>query len=144
MWSEEKFDALVQESVRCDHPFQLGRKKIKTKTSDQVFTRLMLVKAAMRWLSGESRGGVLLPTDTVEVQLNGVPNTINVMDALRLKHPCAKQPHSSTLMDSDLPPFEDIDVTGSHVETIAHRIQGSGGPGGCDSSHWRDVLIRFL
>ena len=151
MWSDEKFDALVQEAVRCDHPFQLVRKrKSNNQSSDhvtRVFTRLMLlgkVKAAMRWLSDESRGRVLLPTDTIQVQTNGQIDSISVLDALKLKHPKAQLPCSSTLLlDSDIPPFEDIDVTGSHVATIAHRIQGSGGPGGCDSSHWRDVLLRY-
>lgn len=34
-------------------------------------------------------------------------------------------------------------MTGSHVALVARRIQGSAGPGGCDSSHWQDILLRF-
>ena len=151
MWSEEKCDALVQEAVRCDHPFQLDRKRKSNNQSSnhvtRVFTRLMLlgkVKAAMRWLSDESRGRILLPTDTIQVQTNGQIDSVSILDALKVKHPKAQLPCSSTLiLDSDIPPFEDIDVTSSHVATIAHKVQGSGGPGGCDSSHWRDVLLRY-
>ena len=151
MWSEEKYDLLVQEAVRCDRSFHLAQKRKSNNQSPdhtaKVFTRLMLlgkVKAAMRWLSGESRGGLLLPTDSVQSQSNGQTCSINVVDALKLKHPGAQPPCSSTLLlDTELPPFENIDITGSHVATVAHRIQGSGGPGGCDSSHWKDALLRY-
>uniref|UniRef100_A0A1X7SXQ2 Reverse transcriptase domain-containing protein n=1 Tax=Amphimedon queenslandica TaxID=400682 RepID=A0A1X7SXQ2_AMPQE len=151
MWSEEKFDLLVQEAVRCDRSFHLAQKRQSSNQSPdhiaKVFTRLMLlgkVKAAMRWFSGESRSGLLLPTDSVQLQSNGQTSPIKVVDALKLKHPEAQLPCSSTLLlDTELPPFEDIDITGSHVATAAHRIQGSGGPGGCESSHWKDVLLRY-
>ena len=44
-----------------------------------------------------------------------------------------------------LPFLEDSEITGSHILTIAHQLQnGPGpGPGGCDASHWRDVLLRY-
>uniref|UniRef100_A0A1X7TFK6 Reverse transcriptase domain-containing protein n=1 Tax=Amphimedon queenslandica TaxID=400682 RepID=A0A1X7TFK6_AMPQE len=102
------------------------------------------IKAAMRWLSGESRSGLLLPTDSAQLQSNGQTSSNKVVDALKLKHPEAQLPCSSTLLlGTELPPFEDIDITRSHVATAAHRTQGSGGPGGCDSSHWKDVLLRY-
>ena len=34
-------------------------------------------------------------------------------------------------------------MIGAHIGLVARRIQGSVGPGGCDSSHWQDVLLRF-
>ena len=34
-------------------------------------------------------------------------------------------------------------MTGSHVALIARRLQGSAEPGGCDSSHWQDIPLRF-
>ena len=43
----------------------------------------------------------------------------------------------------DLPLFEDVDITGSHLIFVAHCIQRGAGPGGCDAGHWRDVLLRF-
>uniref|UniRef100_A0A1X7TSE9 Uncharacterized protein n=1 Tax=Amphimedon queenslandica TaxID=400682 RepID=A0A1X7TSE9_AMPQE len=148
MWTDEKYDVLVQEAVRCDYSFQMRRKKGKESFHHitEVLTRLMLlgkVRVAMRWLSSASRGGVLLPADIIQTRTDGQINSASVLDVLKSKHPKAQQPCSSTLLDSDLPSFEDIDDTGSHVATIAHRTQGSGGPGGCDSSHWRDVLLQY-
>ena len=43
----------------------------------------------------------------------------------------------------DLPLFEDVEITGFHLLSVAHCIQGGAGPGGCDTGHWRDVLLRF-
>ena len=42
-----------------------------------------------------------------------------------------------------LPPFEDAEVCAAHVQTVACRIQGDAGPGGCDAAHWRDVLLHY-
>ena len=66
------------------------------------------------------------------------------MDVLRQKHPRAQPPGASSLVPcDDLPLFEDVEITGSHLLSVAHRIQGGAGPGGCDAGHWRDVLLRF-
>ena len=43
----------------------------------------------------------------------------------------------------DLPYLEDVEVTGSHVQSMAHQLQGGAGPGGCDATHWRDILLRY-
>ena len=32
-------------------------------------------------------------------------------------------------------------MTGAHIGVVAHQIQGSASPTGCDSSHWHDVLL---
>ena len=39
--------------------------------------------------------------------------------------------------------MEDSEITGSHILTIAYQLQGGAGPGGCNGSHWRDVLLRY-
>ena len=39
--------------------------------------------------------------------------------------------------------MEDSEITGSHILTIAHQLQGDADPGGCDASHWQDVLLRY-
>lgn len=46
-------------------------------------------------------------------------------------------------MCDSLPLLEDIEITDSHILFVAHRVQGGAVPGGCDPSHWRDVLLRF-
>ena len=38
--------------------------------------------------------------------------------------------------------MKDLDITGSHVHYVVRHIQGNAGPGGCDSSHWQDILLR--
>ena len=67
-----------------------------------------------------------------------------MMDVLRQKHPVPSTPVLAALLPYDtLPQFEDVEVTGSHVLVVAHRIQGDAGPGGCDAGHWKDVLLRY-
>jgi len=58
--------------------------------------------------------------------------------------PYAQPPKTSSLvLCANLPLFEDVEITGSHILFVAHCIQGSAGPGGCDAGHWRDVLLGF-
>ena len=149
LWSQDKFDLLVQEACRCDRPFQSRRRSGRSTDdhTERVFTRLMLfgrVRAAMRWLTSRSKGHVLAPTDVVSFPVNNSVQSMSVIDALKTKHPQPSLPHSSTLLPSSLLPLlEDIDAAGTHVAFVARRIQGSAGPGGCDSSHWHNVLLRF-
>ena len=80
-----------------------------------------------------------MPTDVVE-NTSGT----TVLDVLHQKHPSAQPPKASSLVPCDvLPLFEVVEITGSHLLFVAHRIQGGAGPGGCDAGHWRDVLLRF-
>ena len=142
LWSAGRFDSLLQEATRCDQLFKTHRRPPdQVEHTKRVFTRLMLqgkVRAATRWLTERSKGSVLLPTDTVS------SGSLSVVDALKLKHPSPHPPHSSTLLrPSVVPLFEDLDITGAHIGIIAHRIKGSAGPTGCDSTHWQDVLLRF-
>lgn len=69
MWTESKFDKLVQEAIRCDQTLSLCAvtpKAINTTHTVKFFTRLILqekFRAAMRWLTDRSRGHILHPTD---------------------------------------------------------------------------------
>ena len=103
------------------------------------------VRTAMRWLTSRSKGHVLSPSDTTSITVNGQIKQVPVIDILKSKHPSLHSPHSSTLLSppSPLPLFEDLDVTGTHISLIARRLQGSAGPGGCDSSHWQNILLRY-
>ena len=66
------------------------------------------------------------------------------MEVLRRKHPDPVVPsHSALLPESTLPVLEDLDINGGHVLSVARTIQGGAGPGGCDSTHWQDALLRF-
>uniref|UniRef100_A0A1X7TNZ6 Reverse transcriptase domain-containing protein n=1 Tax=Amphimedon queenslandica TaxID=400682 RepID=A0A1X7TNZ6_AMPQE len=113
----------------------------------KVFTRLMLqgkIRSAIRFLTERSKGHVLHPHDNVKIQDNGQDKLTSVIDALQMKHPSPRLPHSFSLLDTgDLPDLEDLDITGNHVHQVALRIQGSAGPGGCDAAHWQDILLRY-
>ena len=149
LWDDEKFDLVVQEAVQCDHSLAARYKRHKPNDDHvlRVFTRHMLqgkVRAAMRWLTERFKGHVLDPNDQVTLHINGQDTTVNVIKALQLKHPAPVLPHSSTLLEPDhLPELEDLDITGSHIHQVALRIQGSAGPGGCDSTHWQVITLRY-
>ena len=149
MWSNADYDLLVQEAIRCDKSL-----KYKHKFDDDeshlvsVFTKLMLqgkVRAAVRWISEHSKGNVLLPSDQTEIQgPQGDIIKVSVLEALKMKHPDSKIPPNSAILKYDtLPLFEDVEITGGHIQYVASKIQGSAGPGGCDANHWQDALLRY-
>ena len=147
LWHDGQFDALLQEAVRCDQSLRNSHRRPSFKDSQEhlikVFTRLMLegnVSAAVRWLTERSGGGVLKPSDSTTIG----GTSMTVLEALNLKHPDPCTPPDWVLPSMDKLPFlEDSEITGSHILTIAHQLQGGAGPGGCDASHWRDVLLRY-
>ena len=60
------------------------------------------------------------------------------------KHPEPIVPDKASLIDCNkLPEFEEVEINGGHVLRVARMIQGGAGPGGCDATHWQDVLVRF-
>ena len=83
--------------------------------------------------------------DKVDVKdSNGSCSRMSVLDALRLKHPDPVTPSKSALIPcSELPIFQDVEITGSHIVRVARSIQGGAGPGGCDATHWQDSLLRY-
>ena len=129
MWKEEKYDLLVQEAERCDRAF-----KNRSRTKDEehkirVFTRLMIqekVRAAMRWITDGSNNRVLLPTEIVEtIDRNGQKSQQTVMEVLKWKHPLPCPLYSTSLLECDhLPLLEEVEITGAHIHSITHSIQG--------------------
>ena len=75
---------------------------------------------------------ILRPSDSTTVG----ETSMTVLEGLDLKHP---DPHTSP--DWALPFLEDSEITGSHILSIAHQLQGGAGPGGCDALYWHDVLL---
>ena len=97
--------------------------------------------AAVRWLAECSGGGVLNSSDSTTI----VGTSMTVLVALALKHHDPyTPPHWIFPSKDNLPLFEDSEITGSHILSIAHRLQGDGGPGGCDASHWRDIILPLV
>ena len=67
-----------------------------------------------------------------------------VLDALCPKHSnpgetfeaaCSTYPALLNLID--------LEITGGHILTIAHRLHGGAGPGGSDAAAWQDWLLRY-
>ena len=90
------------------------------------------------------QGNVLFPTNLVG-DLHKDNTNVTVMDILCQKYPAAQTPKASALVVCDtLPLLEDVvEITGSHILFVAHRVQGGAEPGNCDAGHWRDVLLCF-
>ena len=123
-WRDGHFDLLVQEADHCDSGLKHScRVNLTGDDVVRIFSRLMLqgkVKAAVRWATEHTRRELLMPTDVVD-NTSGT----TVLDVLRQKHPSARPPKASSLVPCDvLPLFEDVEITGSHLLFVAHRIQG--------------------
>jgi hypothetical protein len=148
LWSDAKFEILIQEAIRCNRTLKLNNKSYDGAHVDKIFSKLMFqgkIKAAVRWVTERSQCGLLTPSDEVELKAdNGSGVKCTVMDVLRTKHPDPHPPHSLSLLTVDeLPDFEDIEITGALIHNVTFGIQGGAGPGGCDASHWHDVLLRY-
>ena len=147
LWSDNNIDLLIQEAVCCDRTFKRPLQSMNEEHTNKVFTRLMLqgkTRPAMHWLTSRAKSHVLSPDNVIIVDVDGVAQSMSIVNALKLKHPTSHPPHSSTLLNpSQLPLLEDVEVMDGHIGLTAHRIQGSAGPGGCDSTHCQDILLRF-
>ena len=74
----------------------------------------------------------MLPTDSVgDLHENNTSVTV-MMDILHQKHPAAPTPKAFAFA---LPLLEDVEITGSHIVFVVHRVQGGAWPGGCDAGH---------
>ena len=62
-----------------------------------------------------------------------------------IKHPEPSIPPQSILTECDpcLSFSENVEITGNIIQRVASMIQGSAGPGGCDSNHWQDALLQY-
>lgn len=126
---------LLQEAQCCDRTLRNFFCSSATNSKDhlvRVFTKLMLqvnILAAVRWITERAGGGLLNPEDSV-------------VKALLAKYPEPRIPSDSVFPScEDLPYFEDSEITATHVRIVASCIQGGAGPGGCQSMHWREVLL---
>ena len=84
-------------------------------------------------------GGLMLPEeDAVK------PAGKTVLEVLKLKHPDQADPHSDAFIQCDeLPTLTDITITESHIYKVAHKLSGSAGPSGIDSTHWQAFLLKY-
>jgi hypothetical protein len=129
LWTDNQYDVLLQEAVRCDRQLCKGptvtKKPPNTDHIETIFTKLMLqgkVRDAIRWVTERSTGGVLNPSSVI---VSGDEQK-TVLEILKEKHPYPKEPGSDILMEitsEGIPLMVDLDITSSHVETVARRLQ---------------------
>ena len=148
MWTNDEFNYLAEKAVKCDKSIRAQTPRADDNHLITVFTKLMLqgkVRAAVWWLSEQSKGKVLSSHCTVKVKDQNVSSsTMSVLDALKQKHPAPHCPPDITLLKCEsLPPRLDLEVTGAHIHHIASHIQGSAGPSGTDACHWQEVLLQY-
>ena len=46
-------------------------------------------------------------------------------------------------MKSYRPVLVDVIITESHIRKVAHKLSGSAGPSGVDSTHWQAFLLKY-
>lgn len=145
MWEEGKLQALLHEAKRCDRQLATGHRLMTCTQLERSFNRMMLqgrVRAAVRLLT--DRGGSTVLNPEAEAIGKDGPLGKTCLEAFREKHPPQKEPDPRAFVEcKELPPFEHVDITSSHIETVARRLQGSAGPGGTDADQWKSFLLRF-
>ena len=143
LWQEGCIDLLIDEYECCTRRFSKPHlDKMDEAHIIKVFTCLMWrrqVRTAVRWVTGRSSSGydVLDPTRVVHGDKTG-------FDMLKEKHPPPSLLNERACLPcDDLPPLIDVDVTGSHVESVARMIRGGAGPGGSSAIQWQGFLLRY-
>lgn len=93
-------------------------------------------KRLLRIINQGNKGGILNP-DTI---LDSDGQT--VFDVLKEKHPSGKMPgHELLKLPSymkEMPKLGSVEIIAEHVENLARKLHGSGGPGGSTSEQWTD------
>ena len=110
-----------------------------------IFSKLMMagkVKSALRFITDNSRGGILKLDDQVTVQ----NEKIQVREILQLKHPASRPACENSLLYG---PVDHIDpilfdgTDGSAIRNAALRTTGAAGPSGVDANGWRRLCVSF-
>ena len=130
-WDGEKFDMLVQTTVR-DMTSNLSDNPGSLSVDDRVkiFQKKMFsgdIRGAVKFLTQTEIGDVLQPTNTDE------KSGLSVEAVLNSKHPDARIPEVSEFPKyANLPDFVDLDITSETVNQVAGVLRGSAGLGGTD------------
>ena len=92
------------------------------------------VRSAVCFITDRVSGGGVLAYDSP----SGVPGK-SVADVLREKHPEPCSSGDDAFLPCDSLP--DVDITANYVERVAHRIQGTAGPGESTAMQWHSYLL---
>lgn len=142
-WDENNYDLLINEALSCNKKLNGSKKDNNDDQVIKVFNRLMIrgkVRDAMNWLVEKGKNGILHPN--TEIDSNGK----TVFDILKEKHPNKTEPDEKLFSMpsemSELPYMPQILISNEIVEKVARKLHGGGGPGGSNSEHWSDFILR--
>ena len=96
----------------------------------------------MRFLCDREKGGVLQPEELAE-DCTGMINK-TVTSVLEGKHLSKTIPCCATLETYDETPiFIPVNITEEAVESVAHKLLGSSGPGGTESEALQGWFLKY-
>ena len=108
------------------------------------FSNMMMegrVRAALKFLSGDSHTGLLNLDQTIDVSGK------TVRDILEDKHPDSEPVHPEALLDDagddNFHPAIFDNITADSILTAALHTQGAAGPSGLDALQWRRLCTAF-
>ena len=151
-WQVGDINNLIIEGRTIQHRLKQNHRHTRTNKEEQtthLFTKLMFqgkVRAALRILTNESKGGLL----AIDARLSTHPDQPipTVRDKLLKNHPPGQTAHPDALISSTTPRpvthpvvFDCLD--GASIHTAALHTNGSAGPSGIDSTGWRHLCTSF-
>lgn len=145
LWTDDHIDILITEAIKSNNSLCIFKNRKKNNDNiTHTFTRLILrgkIREALNWLLTKDSSKILKTND----EIDDTGKTVG--DALKDKHPSPKMPNPDlfTLPEDlpDMPPLLEVDITCNHVEQVARKLHGGGGPTGTTSENWKDFLLRF-
>ena len=61
-----------------------------------------------------------------------------------MKHPDQSEPHIDAFVNcEELPILLEVTITEAHLQKTAHKLYGSAGPSGADSTLWQAMLLKY-
>ena len=147
LWKQGNIEALVQEGECIQKPLVNKPRPSDNDAIARNFGRMMeqgKVKAALRYLSQNTSGGVLKLEDVVPA--NGSSEMHTTHDILIDKNPVGQPPVPQSLISITPDLTDPIIFDSLNANTIQHaalRMQGSGGPSGLDAFAWRRFCTSF-
>lgn len=141
-WSKGEYEWLA--STFIDDSDSLVNSRVKKLDKDKtasIFNKMVLagkVKAAIRWLTERDQAGLIDFDESLP------SSNLTAKEVLIDKHPIPL-----SIREKDLPRFKSVPPQGQVtigadvIEWTAHRIRGSGGPGGCDAESLRRCLLNY-
>lgn len=141
-WSNKKYDNLIETTIKYSDGFRSNLKDHFNKEhTTKVFQRLILqgrTRAAVRWATERENNAILDPWSSTDKQTGEL-----VMDVLKIKHPAGIIPPKYLLKFNNIPNINKLDVYQDTIDEVAHKMGGSGDPGGSDGESLQKWLLHF-